>query len=134
MATSGKVRIVQRYTRDMIRRNPKALFVFGDNLMRVGYGGQAAEARGEPNVVGIVTKMSPSAFLYDTQYLIVREPLETSFVILAQHLRSGGDIVWPADGVGTGLARLNETGPLLFEFIIQARDYLFSIASSVIEE
>jgi redox-sensitive bicupin YhaK (pirin superfamily) len=29
------------------------LFVFGDNLRRTGFGGQAAEMRGEPNAVGI---------------------------------------------------------------------------------
>lgn len=131
---NGKVRIVDRYTRAMIRRNPTTLFIFGDNLQRVGYGGQAAEARGEPNVVGIITKMSPSAFLYDTQYLIVREPLITAFVRLVQHLKSGQDIVWPADGVGTGLARLPETGPMLFQFIELATEYLFKHASSVINE
>lgn len=130
----GKVRIVSRYSRTFIRSMPNVLFVFGDNIARVGFGGQAAEARGEPNSVGIPTKMSPAEYLYDTQIEIAREPIINAFVRLAEHLRNGGDIVWPRDGVGTGLARLPDTAPILFGSIEACKQGLFSMASAVISE
>ena len=42
-----------------LRQNPKHVFVFGDNLLRKGYGG-AAILRNEPNVYGFVTKKAPT--------------------------------------------------------------------------
>tara|TARA_Y100000034_G_scaffold87336_1_gene104761 strand:- start:4060 stop:4287 length:228 start_codon:yes stop_codon:yes gene_type:complete len=49
--------------------NPNRTYLFGDNFIRKGYGGQAKEMRGEPNAYGIVTKRFPSmdkkAFLTD---------------------------------------------------------------------
>lgn len=53
-------RYVKYITRQMMRAEPTTLFVFGDNLAQVGYGGQAKEMRGEPNAVGIPTKRKPS--------------------------------------------------------------------------
>lgn len=35
-------------TRAMLRAEPEKLFVFGDNFVRTGFGGQAKEMRGEP--------------------------------------------------------------------------------------
>ena len=130
----GRVRIVSKYSRALIRSMPNVLFVFGDNIARIGYGGQAAEARGEPNSVGIPTKMSPQEYLYDTQIEIAREPIVSAFVRLGEHLKNGGDIVWPRDGVGTGLARLPDTAPMLFGAIEACKQGLFSMASAVISE
>ena len=47
-------------TRDKIKENPDVLYLFGDNLLRKGLGGQAKEMRGEPNTLGIVSKKYPS--------------------------------------------------------------------------
>ncbi|KKL05458.1 hypothetical protein LCGC14_2605850, partial [marine sediment metagenome] len=47
-------------TRQMLRDEPDTLFVFGDNMQRRGLGGQAFAMRGEPNAVGIPTKIFPS--------------------------------------------------------------------------
>jgi hypothetical protein len=115
----------------MIQANPHVLFVFGDNILRIGYGGQAKEARGEMNAVGIPTKMSPDQYLYDDDFYTVKEPIVEAFVILAQHLRKGYDVVWPFDGVGTGLARLPETAPRIFEAIEDCKQGLFMMAKSV---
>lgn len=38
--------------RDLLDNQDK-LYVFGDNMVRRGFGGQAREMRGEPNAVGI---------------------------------------------------------------------------------
>ena len=45
--------------RSDLKANPSVLYLFGDNLQRVGLGGQAKEMRGEPNAVGIATKKAP---------------------------------------------------------------------------
>jgi hypothetical protein len=129
---NGKILVVDRYNRDMIRRNPSTLFVFGDNLARVGFGGQAKEARGEPNSVGIVTKLSPSTFLTDADVDKVRTPIIQAFARLATHLSNGGTVVWPSDGVGTGLAEMPERAPQIYISMEMCKEYLFTyVAGSV---
>ncbi len=130
--SSGRIYLIHRYTRDMIQSNRGILFVFGDNLARLGYGGQAAEARGEPNSVGIPTKISPSSFLTDQDFYKAKKPIVQAFVILAEHLASGKDIVWPVDGVGTGLARLPDTAPQINEGIEKCRQALFNMAEEIL--
>ena len=45
-------------TNQFLNNNPDALFVFGDNLIRKGYGG-AAVLRDHPQAIGFVTKKFP---------------------------------------------------------------------------
>ena len=96
----------------MLKREPNALFVFGDNLQRKGLGGQAKEMRGEPNAVGIPTKrspgMEPQDFLYecDLAEWCHAVDLNMSRLIHWQEL-----IVWPTAGIGTGLAQLHQHAP-----------------------
>jgi hypothetical protein len=48
-------------TRASCRANPDKTFLFGDNAIHAGFGGQAAkEMRGEPNAIGIPTKFYPN--------------------------------------------------------------------------
>lgn len=39
--------------RQDLKSNPNTQYLFGDNLKRSGFGGQAKEMRGEPNAIGI---------------------------------------------------------------------------------
>lgn len=103
--------------REHLRKEPEKLFVFGDNLERKGFGGQAKEMRGEPNAVGIPTKrkptMNPDAFFNDSPE-DYREWSNHSFKDLNKlwsHSLHGGTIVWPEAGIGTGRAKLKETSP-----------------------
>ncbi|TFZ54475.1 hypothetical protein E4V01_25170 [Methylorubrum sp. Q1] len=104
---AGGVRYEGRITRPMLQAERGTLFVFGDNLQRRGRGGQAAEMRGEPNAVGIPTKRAPSmddsAFFTDADFDDFRDAAAPAFALLRAHAEGGGAIVWPADGVGTGL-------------------------------
>ena len=101
---------VARYSREEIRANPRALYVFGDNLAERGLGGQAAAARGEPNAVGIATKRAPSlvesAFLTDADLPRLQDHVAPALNRLREHLAAGGTVVMPADGIGTGLAQM----------------------------
>ena len=45
-------------TKQFLDENPNAVFIFGDNLRRVGYGGAAA-LRDHPQTYGFVTKKNP---------------------------------------------------------------------------
>lgn len=114
------IRYERIITREMAQAEPNALFVFGDNLQRRGTGPKSGQAviRPEPNAVGIPTKREPSmhpcAFFNDgdlDRYLDARAP---SLYRLIQHLREGGTVVLPADGLGTGRARLHQTSPAIW--------------------
>lgn len=61
--------------REDLQGEPETLFVFGDNMMRKGLGGQAAAMRGEPNAVGIPTKELPS--MANNAFLSEADPCET---------------------------------------------------------
>lgn len=120
-----------RITRVDLAASPDVLFVFGDNMARRGYGGQAREMRGAPNAVGIPTKrapsMTPSAFFSDDDFLWAKPEIDAAFARLEAHIRVGGRVVWPKDGVGTGLAELPQRSPLIWRYIESMRAYLESI-------
>ena len=106
---------MKRYTRADLRANPDVWFVFGDNVAGVGYGGQAGEARGEPNAFGIPTKWSPTRFFSDSDFEYIRLGLGAKFAILNARLAKNHPIVWPLDGVGTGLADMANQCPMLWK-------------------
>ena len=112
----------EHITRAMLRAEPGVLFVFGDNLQRRGYGGQAKEMRGEPNAVGIPTKAWPSmtetAFFNDDDLKLWAQESAPYRERLIEH---GGKVVWPKDGIGTGLAQLQERAPAIWRAIERLR-------------
>ena len=104
-------------TREMLQAEPDTLFVFGDNLTRVGMGGQAKEMRGEPNAVGLPTKRLPTndplGFLTDADLKEVQFASNDDVGRLIMAVMQGKTVVWPEDGIGTGLAGLQEHAPLI---------------------
>lgn len=116
---------IKKYTRSYIKAHPDWLFVFGDNMMRHGLAGQAAEARGEPNAIGIATKRKPTmesdAFLMDHDYdnwFAAEQPTLHRLMEASQNVRT---IIWPLDGIGTGLARLEKSAPSIWNDIESLR-------------
>lgn len=104
--------------REDLRANPLALYVFGDNAIHVGFGGQAKEMRGEPNAVGIVTKRTPSVYLKDADFDEITPLIVTAVERLRAHLLAGnGVVVFPAQGIGTGLANLSAQAPRIWTFL-----------------
>ena len=110
------------YRRDL-QNNPNVIYVFGDNLMKAGYGGQAAQMRGEPNAFGIPTKRRPDnaddAFFSDQADDVER--IESIFLehilTLQEMLVKGKVVVIPSDGLGTGLSDMPNRAPRLYAFL-----------------
>ena len=99
-------------------------------MARTGYGGQAAEARGEPNTIGIPTKWAPTRneadYFSDLHpenhkvYEAINEAIDQIQAILKQR----ATVVLPADGIGTGLAELPTRAPLIYSYIKHKLDLL----------
>lgn len=105
--------------REDLRRNPQVTYVFGDNVARVGMGGQAAEMRHEPNAIGVATKMRPNAYFGEEAIEIMAQKkiIDEDMKPLFKDLLEGRIVVWPSDGIGTGLAELPSRAPTTHEYI-----------------
>lgn len=108
------------YSIPLVRKYPRRLYVFGDNFVREGRKGQAC-IRFEPNAIGVRTKylpsMAPNSFFSDREYAMLRVALDEDFVPIYKHLENKQTVVFPADGLGTGLAQLNEKAPTVFSYL-----------------
>lgn len=107
-------------TRDMLRAEPDAVFVFGDNCQRVGMGGQAGAMRGEPNAIGVATKFAPG--MSDRDFYSDGDPRALSTVafdlhLVASRLLDGCTVYVPRDGLGTGLSELPKRAPAIANLI-----------------
>ena len=104
-------------TRQYVRDHPEWIFLFGDNLVHEGYGGQAKEMRGEPNAVGIPTKKYPDnrseSFFTDNEYEANCRAIYEAFYKIPK----GTTVVIPSAGLGTGLARLDTMAPKTFKYL-----------------
>jgi hypothetical protein len=107
----------QWITRADLRANPQSIYVFGDNFARIGLGGQAKEMRGEPNAVGIATKISPRQYLNDEWFYDCLHSWAVVFEYLTNALHNGNVVVFPEDGIGTGLADLPNKAPLCWQLL-----------------
>lgn len=105
-----------------VKSNPTHLFIFGDNDIKKGKKGQAI-IRDEPNAIGIPTKKNPSfhrtAYYYDEEYEENIKKIDTAMGKINQKIQSGDydTIVFPEDGIGTGLANLKENAPNTLKYI-----------------
>ena len=118
---TDKVRFQKFISREDLIANRDAVYVFGDNMTRTGLGGQAREMRYEPNAIGVPTKWRPSmtddAFFNDEDYDKVVNVLEKDFDAIKVALARGKNVVFPADGLGTGLSQLQTRSPKIFQYI-----------------
>lgn len=109
-------------TRRFIQDSPDTLFVFGDNVMGKGMRGQALEARGEKNAVGLPTKWQPrldkTAFFYDVQFDKIKPILDDVFDRLLMFKSCGKKIMF-FPKIGEGLARMHITAPKTLKYIKQ---------------
>lgn len=113
-------------TREDLRANSDAKYIFGDNLQRAGFGGQAKAMRGEPNAIGVATKYAPGmtekCFFSDDDFDYLSSRIDADFKPAFVHAKRGGLVVFPLNGIGTGLSELPKRAPRLnayIEFVIK---------------
>ena len=116
----NKVEIQKIFSVEDCNNNPNKIYIFGDNLCGVGKGGQAI-IRDCSNAFGIPTKRAPSmnsnAFFSDQfdEYEAVKAKIEK--LITLDRYKTDITFVFPTAGLGTGLARMNQTSPELFKYM-----------------
>lgn len=119
-----------RYQKWIIRQDlqasPEKIYVFGDNVARVGMGGQAKEMRGESNAFGLPTKWRPAmsydAFFHDGDVEALAE-IQKATVAIENILHQDKIVIVPLDGLGTGLSKLPEVAPLLYAYLWRTFDH-----------
>jgi hypothetical protein len=132
----GRIYLRQFIYRSDLILNPNVLFVFGDNMLHKGLGGQAREMRGQPNAIGIPTKQSPGTATHDyfinsdLQNARIRGEINSAFKKLRQQLLDNKDIVFPKSGIGTGLSQLETRAPEILRYIELHIRYLYEITEN----
>jgi hypothetical protein len=112
---------IKRYTREQIQSNPSVWYLFGDNDIRCGMGGQALAARGNKNAIGIRTKKLPGsseeAYYSDRDYDENVRKIAEDFIPAFDAILRFENVVIPEDGMGTGFAELHARAPRTLIFI-----------------
>jgi len=125
---TSQVEVVSRYTNADVKANPNKIYIFGDNTKQTGKGGQAV-IRDNENAFGIPTKKAPSrsadAYFYDTETIngietdmVDHNAIEIEYAI-SKIKQDGRPVVFPKDGLGTGLAKLKEKAPQTYAYLKQ---------------
>lgn len=118
-------------SREDLMANREIKYLFGDNMLRVGMGGQAKEMRGEPNAIGIATKIAPNmvqgSFFSDDQYMDCVKIILDDMMPAIEHIMNGGTLVIPMDGLGTGLSQLDIRAPRVAKALSDLIDYLYDL-------
>lgn len=120
---TGRIVYLPWIERHMLKAEPEARFVFGDNIARWGLAGQARAMRGEPNAIGIATKRAPG--LYPEDFFSDDSPTD-EFVLLKDiqavidALNEDRTVYVPKDGLGAGLSQLPARAPRLYALLYAA--------------
>lgn len=104
---------------ELVKKSNK-IWIFGDNDMRIGNGGQSI-IRGLDNAIGIRTKKSPStsvdSYYSDDEYEENCKKIFEDILYIKSKLTEGNKIVFSKNGYGTGLALLEQKAPKTFLFL-----------------
>lgn len=118
------------WTIDDVNKNPHALFVYGDNDVHIGKGGQAI-IRDCVNAIGLPTKKypnnQPTSFYTDLEYYDNIKKIDNAINQIINASQKYDYVVLPRDGFGTGLAKLKENAPETLNYINQRIEVLKKI-------
>lgn len=106
-----------KITRTIVRRNRSKIYLFGDNLVGKGYGGQAKEMRGELNAIGIPTKKKPAttedSYFTDAEFEENKKVIDIAIAKIPKN----ATVIMPMAGLGTGRAQLEKRAPKTLKYI-----------------
>lgn len=112
--------------RQKLKQNPDVLYLFGDNLLRKGLGGQAKEMRGEENAIGILSKKYPSnqesSFYKDSDFDSWLLEFNSDIEKVDFALKSGKYRALVIPQIGVGLADLPNKAPKIWKYLKQTLD------------
>ena len=124
------IELQKHFSVEDCNNNPDKIYVFGDNLIHKGKGGQAI-IRDCPNTFGIPIKRLPSidsdSFFNDEfdEYEAVKSAIEKLAVM--KYSRKEVTFVFPTDGLGTGLAQMKTKSPKLFKYMNEQLNKHFGV-------
>lgn len=104
--------VLEQYNLANVLKNPNILYVFGDNAMRVGSGGQA-HIRSAKNTTGIATKMSISEYFYDENFEQSKNIIDNDISRIIAKMERGeyNILAFPKAGFGWGRAEMQTHCP-----------------------
>lgn len=108
------------YTRKLVEENPQNLYIFGENEAQQGsirIGGGQAVIRGLENTFGFCTKESIMDFWSDMNYANNINKIEEDIKSLKAKSAFYENIVFPANGLGTGLSQCPKKCPRTFLYL-----------------
>ena len=115
-----RVEIQKLFSVEDCKNNPYKLYIFGDNLLSTGTGGQAT-IRHCYNAFGVPTKRFPTmesnAFFSDKEEEKERLQWTLDMLLNIYLKRDNITIVFPKDGLGTGLAKMSIKSPKLYKLM-----------------
>lgn len=117
-----KIEIEERFSEAKCLLHPNKLFIFGDNLFRVGKGGQAI-IRDCKNAIGIATKDSIDRYMSDSNFFEYSLSIMLDIQRIKDEFNDKSNnydtIVFPKNGLGTGLSNMQVKCPRTFLFLSQ---------------
>ena len=118
--TKTLIETMDMFTEEIVKANPNKLFVFGDNMLRYGKGGQAI-IRDLPNTIGIATKRTPrtddSAYFSDADDEMDTLLQDIRKLWLISKCNVFTHIMFPTKGLGTGRAHMKSKSPMLYKMM-----------------
>lgn len=115
------------WTTEDLEKNPNDLFIFGDNDIQKGKGGQAV-IRDMKNSAGIPTKKIPSksdtSFYTDEEYEENKQKIKLAIDKILSKKHEYVNLVFSENGIGTGLAKLDVVAPKTFKYLVKAIEKL----------
>jgi len=101
-------------------KSPNKIFIYGDNDLRTGLGGQAI-IRNESNTLGIRTKKKPThekdAYYTDKEFDSNKKKIVQDINKILDELLFGTTIIFSEGGYGTDRAKLKEKAPKTYQFL-----------------
>lgn len=111
----------KKYTKEIADNNKDKIYVFGDNDLRTGKGGQAI-VRDSDNSIGIRTKKGPSkksiSYYNDDEYVDNCKKILKDILSVKSLLLNNNKIVLPKGGFGTGLSELPKRAPKTYNYLV----------------